>query len=84
VIDPRTTNIVGQRVLIVDRAAPPRTTYGRGVVRVVDYQHGVFAFLIEALGPISCFGVGDGGLFQITTADETAEVIVDREAAGTP
>jgi hypothetical protein len=83
VIDPRTTNIVGQRVVIVSRSfTAARETYGRGIVRVVDYQHGIFAFLIEAVGSIEAFGVHDGGLFQVTTSDETNEVIVDRETEG--
>lgn len=80
-IDPRTTNIVGQRVAITRRGVnslEPRVL-GRGVVRVIDYQGGCFAFLIEAVGEIDGFGVGDGGLFQVTTLDESIEVVVDRE-----
>ena len=80
-IDPRTTNIVSQRVLIVKRSLVATSeVYGRGVVRVVDYQHGAFTFLIEAVGPIDALGVSDGGLFQASTFDESVEVIVDREA----
>jgi hypothetical protein len=78
-IDPRTTNIVGQRVAIARRGANPIEVLGHGVVRVIDYQGGCFAFLIEAVGEIDRFGVGDGGLFQVTTFDESIEVVVDRE-----
>lgn len=80
-IDPRTTNIIGQHVMIVKRSFEgARMTYGRGIVRVVDYQHGYFSFLVEAVGSIEEFGTHDGGLFQVTTADECYEVVVDREA----
>ncbi len=82
-IDPRTTNIVGQRVIVARRGVAPSDAaarvFGRGIVRVVDYQGGHFAFLIEAVGAIDQFGVGDGGLFQVTTWDEETEVAVDRE-----
>jgi hypothetical protein len=78
-IDPRTTNIIGQRVLIARRSTTPaeRELLGRGIVRVIDYQGGGFAFLLEAVGTIDRFGVGDGGLFEVTTANETVEVVVD-------
>jgi hypothetical protein len=65
-IDPRTTNIVGQRVLIKHRAMLECDVIGRGVVRVVDYQGGSFSFLIEAVGEIDRFGTGDGGLFEVS------------------
>lgn len=81
-IDPRTTNIVGQRVLIVRRDPSNRELLGRGVVRVVDYQAGAFALLIEAVGPVHGRGAllaGDGSLFQVTTWDETIDLVVDRE-----
>ena len=74
-IDPRTTNIIGQRVVIIRRAE--QQTLGRGVMRVVDYQEGAFAFLIEAIGAIDGLAI-DGSLFQVTTWDETIEIIVDR------
>lgn len=83
-IDPRTTNIVGQRVLIVRRTTDPdkRKTLARGVVRVVDYQDATFVMLIEAVGTSedmdSWFSVVDGSLFQVSVADETIEVMVDR------
>src|SRR5580765_3662888 len=79
-IDPRTTNIVGQRVLIKHRGEPAREVLGSGIVRVIDYHGGSFSFLIEALGEISSerFGVGDGGLFEVSTSDESVEVVVDR------
>jgi hypothetical protein len=82
VIDPRTTNIVGQRVLILKRDfhLEKREFLGRGVVRVVDYQEGSFALLIEAVGAIAFWGtVSDGSLVTISTGDETYEIVVDRE-----
>lgn len=82
-IDPRTTNIVGQRVLILKRGVPlgKQELLGRGIVRVVDYQGGSFAFLIEAVGDLDYWGsVSDGSLVTISTGDETYEIIVDREA----
>lgn len=80
-IDPRTTNIVGQRVLIMRRSTDPaeRQKLGRGIVRVIDYQGSCFAFLIEAVGAINHLGVGNGGLFEVTTWSEETEVVVDRE-----
>lgn len=84
-IDPRTTNIVGQRVLIARRDPSNTEPLGRGVVRVVDYQGGAFAFLIEAVGPVHASWSGDdllaedGCLFQVTTWDETIKLVVDHE-----
>lgn len=81
-IVPGATNIVGQRVVIVARGGSPTAVrYGRGIVRAVDLQHGIFTFLIEAVGSVDLFTDTDGGFFQVTTADETVEVIVDREAS---
>lgn len=66
-IDPR-TNIVGERVLITSRGQPDRKVFGRGVVRAVDLQGGIFTFLIEAVGVIDLWGcIEDGELFQIST-----------------
>lgn len=76
-IDPRTTNLIGQRVLILRRSAEPHEVLGQGTVRVVDYQGSHFAILIEALTPIPCFGTTAGGLFVITTSDETLEIVIN-------
>jgi len=84
-IDPRTTNIVGQRVLIARRDPSNSELLGRGVVRVVDCQSSAFAFLIEAVGPVHAPWSGDdllaedGCLFQVTSWDETIKLIVDHE-----
>lgn len=81
-IDPRTTNLIGQHILIVRRGviSTAPQVLGRGIVRVVDYQGSSFALLIEAVGAISdWYIVGDGGLFEVSAADETVEVIMDHE-----
>lgn len=82
-IDPRSTNIIGQRVLILKRATNPSEQIGRGIVRVVDHQGGCFALLIEAVGALAWFGVSDGGLFEVSTAYEDIEVVVDHEVPDT-
>ena len=85
-IDPRTTNIVGQRVLIMSQNPDNVDPLGRGVVRVTDYQNGAFAFLIEAVGEVRASWnrdvllAGNGELFQVTTFDETIKLVVDRES----
>lgn len=82
-IDPRTTDIVGSRVRIVKRA-DSRQMQGHGVVRVVDYNQGAFALLIEAVGRIGdgswWFRVEDGELFEVSMSDETLAVVVERES----
>lgn len=81
-IDPRTTNIVGAHVRLVKRI-DPSNIQGRGVVRVVDYNQGAFALLIEAIGVIgdgSCFSASDGELFQVSLFDESIAVVVENES----
>ena len=76
-IDPRTTNIVGAHVRLVKRI-DPSNIQGRGVVRVVDYNQGAFALLIEAIGAIgdgSWFSANDGELFQVSLFDESIAVL---------
>ena len=78
-IDPRTTNIVGTYVRIVKRE-DPLNVQARGVVRVVDYNQGAFALLIEAVGDVddgSWFRMRDGELFQISMFDESVAVVVE-------
>ena len=78
-IDPRTTNIVGTHVRIVKRE-DPLNVQARGVVRVVDYNQGAFALLIEAVGDVddgSWFRMRDGELFQISMFDESVAVVVE-------
>ena len=74
-IDPRTTNIVGVKVKIIKRWNS--AVCGRGVVRVVDYNHGAFNFLVESTDYTNDFGASKGGLFQVSTLDESLEVVVD-------
>lgn len=83
-IDPRTTNIVGTRVRLV-KCANPTDVQGRGVVRVVDYNHGTFTLLIEAVGAIgdgSWYSASDGELFQVSLSDETISVFIDDRRTG--
>jgi hypothetical protein len=80
-IDPRTTNIVGAHVRLVKRI-DPSNIQGRGVVRVVDYNQGAFALLIEAIGVIgdgSWFSASDGELFQVSLFDESIAVVVEND-----
>lgn len=74
-IDPRTTDIVGERVIVVSRGNPD-DVIARGVVRVVDCEHGTFHLLIEADGDAPRWGVRDGGLFQVSAVDEGVEIVV--------
>ena len=81
-IDPRTTNIVGAHVRLVKRI-DPSNIQGRGVVRVVDYNQGAFALLIEAIGAIgdgSWFSANNGELFQVSLFDESIAVLVENES----
>lgn len=76
-IDPRTTNIVGTRVRIVNRSNQRITC--RGVVRVVDYNQGVFALLIEATETADDLYPSKGELFQVSLFDESIAVTVEDE-----
>ena len=85
-IDPRTTDIVGVHVRLVNRADPSNIK-AYGVVRVVDYNQGAFALLIEAVGDSSWYSLSDGELFQISMFDETTAVVIDNNSQavhGTP
>lgn len=77
-IDPRTTNIVGSHIRIVNGTWRDRLL-GRGVVRVVDYNQGTFVLLVEDVGHTCSdyFGVGERGLFQVSLADESLEVVAE-------
>lgn len=83
-IDPRTTNIIGAHVRLVRRSNPAKIQ-ARGVVRVVDYNHGAFSLLIEALGAIGegdeggWYCMSDGELFQVSLFDESTAVVVANE-----
>lgn len=78
-IDPRTTNIVGECVRVVKRNKPAEIL-GRGVVRVVDYNQGSFVMLVEATeDTTSDWRLSKGELFQVSVLDEWTEVLVDRE-----
>jgi hypothetical protein len=79
VIDPRTTNIVGERVQVVKRSSPT-TVLARGAVRVVDYNQGTFVLLVEATEAMdSDWCTHKGELFQVSVLDEWTEVLVDGE-----
>ncbi len=86
-IDPRSSNIVGDCVRIVKRA-DPHNTLGRGIVRAVDWNNGAFTLLIEAVGIIdSSYGgsphARDGELFQVSLFDETLAAMADNESGET-
>lgn len=83
-IDPRTTDIVGTHVRLVKRI-DPSNIQGRGVVRVVDYNQGAFALMIEAIGTIgdgSWFSASHGELFQVSLFDEAIAIVVENESKG--
>jgi DNA repair protein RadA/Sms len=46
-------------------------------VRVVDYNQGAFALLIEAVGDSSWYSLSDGELFQVSLFDETIAVVIE-------
>ena len=69
------TNIVGAKVKILKRWNA--AVCARGVVRVVDYNHGAFNLLVESTDYANDFGVSKGGLFQISVNDESTEVVIE-------
>jgi len=77
-IDPRTTNIVGERVRVVRRGDYAKV-YARGVVRVVDYNQGTFMLLVESIEDRDSdwWSLSKGELFQVSLFDESTAVIVD-------
>lgn len=84
-IDPRSTDIIGEAVRLVARGSFGRLdmakgdVVARGVVRVVAVEDGLLWLLIESIGDARIWNVCDGGLFQVCVSHEEFEVVVDDE-----